>query len=166
VIGVIADVTKATEGFAMHAIRLSHKWSATALEGVLAYRREAVWTGVRALLKGRQLWLSALGRAIGGDANEKHSIKRMDRLLGNGRLSAERNLWYRWIARQVVGGNRRPVALVDWTDLDEDKGLMLLRAAVAVNGRALPIYEEVHEHEGDARMHRRFLLIAGARAGA
>lgn len=141
----------------MHAVRLLHKWGREGLEEVHAYRREAVWTGVRALLKGRQLWLTALGRGIGGRVQEKHSIKRMDRLLGNVHLSGERLVWYRWIARQVVRGNRCPVVLVDWTDLDEDQGLVLLRAAVAVNGRALPIYEEVHEHEGDARMHRRFL---------
>lgn len=150
----------------MHAVRLLHRWSAAALEGVHAHRREAVWTAVRALLKGRELWLSGLGRAIGGDVDEKHSIKRMDRLLGNAHLSGERLTWYRWIARQVLRGNRRPVVLVDWSDLDERKGLALLRAAVAVNGRALPIYEEVHEHEGNAQMHRQFLSSLSRILGA
>ena len=160
------DITKATEEFAMHAVRLLHRWSAAALGEVHAHRHAAVWTGVRALLKGRQLWLSGLGRAIGGAVDEKHSIKRMDRLLGNAHLSGERRVWYRWIARQVLRGNRRPVILVDWTDLDEHKGLMLLRAAVAVNGRALPVYEEVHERAGDTLMHRRFLKALSRVLGA
>jgi hypothetical protein len=146
---------------AMQVIKLLHKLSGKYLEGVHSYRHEAVWVGVNALLRGKRLWLTALGRHVGGGVEEKHSIKRMDRLLGNRHLGGERLDWYRWLARLVLGGCRRPVILVDWSDLDDQKCLYVLRAAVAVGGRALPIYEEVHERVGGTRMHRRFLKRLG-----
>ena len=141
----------------MQVVKLLHKLSGKCLDGVHSYRHEAVWAGVGALLRGKRLWLTALGRHVGGRVEEKHSIKRMDRLLGNRHLSGERMDWYRWLARLVLGGCRHPVVLVDWSDLDDQKCLYVLRAAVAVGGRALPIYEEVHERVGGTRMHRRFL---------
>jgi hypothetical protein len=90
----------------------------------------------------------------------------MDRLLGNGHLNGERFQWYRWLARLVLGGCRHPVILVDWSDLDDQQCLYVLRAAVAVGGRALPIYEEVHEQVGGASMHRRFLKRLGLILGS
>lgn len=141
----------------MQVVRFLHRLSGKCLEGVHSRRHEAVWVGVGALLRGKRLWLTALGRNVGGRVEEKHSIKRMDRLLGNGRLNVERFAWYRWLARIAVGGCRHPVVLVDWSDLDDQKCLYVLRAAVAVGGRALPIYEEVHERVGGTLMHRRFL---------
>lgn len=145
----------------MHVLGLLHRWSAAALSSVHAHRHEAVWTAVRALVRGRQLWLTALGRHIGGAVAEKHSIKRIDRLLGNERLSAERLAWYRWLAGQVVGAEPEPVVVVDWSDLDGQRELFLLRAAVAVGGRALPIYEEVHRSGANRRLHGRFLARLG-----
>ena len=141
----------------MQVVRFLHNLSSRCLRDVHVRRSEAVWVGVGALLRGRRLWLTALGRHVGGRVAEKHSIKRMDRLLGNRHLAGERGVWYRWMARLAVGGCRHPVILVDWSDLDDQKRLLVLRASVAVGGRALPIYEEVHEGVGDRRLHGRFL---------
>jgi hypothetical protein len=57
----------------------------------------------------------------------------------------------------AMKGQSRPIVLVDWTDLG--RGLSALRAAVAIPGRSLPIYEEVHpkSKEGNRRVHDRFL---------
>ena len=141
----------------MQVVRFLHNLSSKCLRDVHLRRREAVWVGVGALLRGKRLWLTALGRHVGGGVAEKHSIKRMDRLLGNRHLAGERRVWYRWLARLAVGGCRHPVILVDWSDLDDQKCLFVLRASVAVGGRALPVYEEVHEGVGDRRLHGRFL---------
>lgn len=43
--------------------------------------------------------------------------------------------------------------------------MYVLRAAVAVGGRALPIYEEVHERMGDRHLHGRFLSRLAALLG-
>ena len=150
----------------MQVLRLLHKWSAQQMSGIHATRQASVWVGVEALLRGRELWLTALGRHVPGVAKERHRIKRMDRLLGNRHVSAERTQWYAWLCRQLVGSVARPVIVVDWSDLDERKGLYLLRAAVAVGGRALPIYEEVHSRYGDAALHRRFLARLSQLLGA
>jgi len=44
----------------------------------------------------------------------------------------------------LVGGQTRPVIVVDWSDLDERKRHFLLRASLPVQGRSLTLYEEVH----------------------
>lgn len=147
---------------AMQVLKMLQESSGVCLGGVHASRRALLWAGVRALLRGKRLWLTALGRSVGGRVDEKHSIKRMDRLLGNRYLRIERAHWYGWISGVVIGGCRRPVILVDWSDLDGERRLNVLRAAVAVGGRALPIYEEVHARVGDRHVHRRFLVrLAG-----
>ncbi len=151
---------------AMHALKMLQESSGRSLEAVHAGRHEAVWVGVKALLTGKRLWLTALGRSVGGAVEEKHSIKRIDRLLGNSHLNQERGDWYGWLAGVVLGGCRRPVILVDWSDLDDQKCLYVLRAAVVVGGRALPIYEETHARVGDRRLYRRFLARLAKRLGA
>ena len=103
----------------MHVVRLLHKWGEKNLVGVHARRQQAAWVGVGVLLRGQRLWLSALRRSIGGKVEEKHSIRRMDRLLDNERLVSERRRWYRWLAELVIAGFSHPVVVVDWSDLDE-----------------------------------------------
>ena len=144
----------------MQVVRLLHKLSGECLGEVHGRRMSALWAGVDALLRGQRLWLTALGRHVGGPS-EKHGIKRMDRLLGNRHLWVERRGFYRWIGRLAVRGCRTPVVLVDWCELEGRGGLKLLRAAVAVGGRALPIYEELHAVAGDTEVHRRFLARLG-----
>ncbi len=49
------------------------------------------------------------------------------------------------MCHQLLGAVRHPNILVDWSDIDPSKRLFLLRAAVSVGGRAIVLYEEVHE---------------------
>ena len=44
----------------------------------------------------------------------------------------------------MLGQGPRPVIILDWSDLREDRSWQLLRAAVPVGGRSLTLYEEVH----------------------
>ncbi|RMD62018.1 MAG: IS4 family transposase, partial [Planctomycetota bacterium] len=141
----------------MQAIQLLHNILVRECPKMHAKRREALMAGVRALVRGGKLWLTALGRHVGGPVAEKHSIKRMDRLLGNRHLSAERGKVYGWLVRALAGSSPNPVILVDWSGLNKDGSLHVLRASVAVGGRALVLYEEVHEKEGKATVHRAFL---------
>jgi len=103
------------------------------------------------------LWLTSLGRHIRGDTLEKHKIKRIDRLLGNHRLNHERRAVYQWMCRLLVAQCSRPCINVDWSDIDTAKKLFLLRAAVSVGGRALPLYEEVHTRYHHPNDTQRFL---------
>ena len=138
----------------MHVLSLLHKRLHVALPEIHLARLTTVIAAVYGLLSSRQLWLTAIGRHLPGKAKEKHGIKRIDRLLANLHLAAERLDVYRWMARLILGTCPRPAILVDWSDVDAAKSCFLLRAAVSLGGRALTLYEEVHprvQHPDDER---------------
>ncbi|MFT5416549.1 MAG: hypothetical protein ACI915_002876, partial [Gammaproteobacteria bacterium] len=58
-----------------------------------------------------------------------------------------------------TGGITRPIILIDWSDLDASKRHFLLRATLAMNGRYLTLYEEVHEvsTKEKPKTHRQYL---------
>jgi hypothetical protein len=97
----------------------------------------AVVAAVEALIRGGEVGLAALGRAIGPRCH-KHGIKRIDRLLGNESLAKELELIYGAIARYALCSVRQPVILLDWTRVRS--AMCALTAAVPVHGRALAIY--------------------------
>ena len=141
----------------MHAVKLLHKLLGRALPEVHSKRLAALMASVEGVLCGRCLWLSEVGRQLPGRAKEKHKIKRVDRLLGNHHLQHERRAMYGWLARLVIGGCRHPCIIVDWSEVDAAGTLFLLRAAISVGGRALPVYEEVHERYHHVADQRAFL---------
>jgi len=85
-----------------------------------------------------------LGPRYWGIAREKHNIKRADRLLSNPHLQSEREAMYRVLAQRLVGQQEHPVLLVDWSDLDAWRRHQVVHVSLAVEGRALTVYEEVH----------------------
>jgi hypothetical protein len=96
------------------------------------------------LLAGGRLTLTDLGRQLPTAAFAKHTIKCVDRLLGNGHRQHERVAIYRAVARWVVTKTPRPVLLVDWSDCEPGHKHLLLKAAVPLSGPALSISEEVY----------------------
>jgi len=143
----------------MHAVHILHQYLRRYCPGVHLKRLAALLACVSAALLGQRITLSELGRALPSRARVKHSIKRVDRLLGNRQLAAERFDIYQAIARLLVADVQRPVILVDWSDLTADRRWQLLRAALPVGGRALTLYEEVHplRHFANRRVHGAFL---------
>ena len=85
---------------------------------------------VSALLHGHRLTLTDLGRAMPSEAYTKHSIKRVDRLLGNARLQHERQLFYWKMLTALLGSLRHPLILVDWSPINAASDLYLLRASI------------------------------------
>ena len=143
----------------MHAVHILHQHLRRYCPGVHVTRLAALLACVMAALRGQRITLTELGRALPSHARVKHSIKRVDRLLGNGHLCAERFGIYQAIARWLLGAAQRPVIVVDWSDLTADRHWQLLRAALPVGGRTLTMYEEVHplRHFANPRVHRAFL---------
>ena len=143
----------------MHATGLLSQWLAE--NNVIEHgaRREAVRKVVEALLSGGKLSLTQLGRHRPGTAYPKHQIKAADRLLGNVHLHRERHRVYRALAHTVIAGIQRPVIIVDWSDTDPGQRWYLLKAAVAVRGRALSLYEKVYplKDYNTPKAHREFL---------
>ena len=92
-------------------------------------RLNSLTLACHALLECKTLTLTELGRNLPTKARTKHNIKRIDRLLGNRHLHKERLAVYRWHASFICSGNSMPIVLVDWSDIREQKRLMVLRAS-------------------------------------
>jgi hypothetical protein len=143
----------------MHALRILQQLLRHGCPQIHLKRLTALLSCVVGALRGQRLTLTELGRALPSQARVKHSIKRVDRLLGNVHLGGERFDIYQVIARWLLTGTQRPVIVVDWSDLTADRRWQLLRAALPVGGRTLTLYEEVHRlrHFANPRVHRAFL---------
>ncbi|GDY28007.1 iso-IS10R ORF [Agarivorans sp. Toyoura001] len=122
-------------------------------------RLNSLMVATTSLLDGDKLSLTELGRNITSRTSPKHSIKRMDRLLGNHHLNSERLAIYQWHARQICGANPMPVVLVDWADVREQLRMMTLRASVSIKGRSITLYERTFEFKdyNAPRSHNQFL---------
>jgi hypothetical protein len=143
----------------MHASLLLHGWLSNVLSPIHIKRRNALASVIAAAMSGGRLTVTALGRAIAGEAKEKHKIKRADRLLSNTKLAQARTVIYGDMARHIIGMKQRLIVLVDWSDLDNAQEYFLLRASTPVGGRALTLYEEVHtlRTKEKPKTHRNFL---------
>jgi len=128
----------------MQAEHVVHDLLTTTCSTMHQTRRSSLEATVLAALSGTRLTVTDLGRSIRSSAKQKHCIKRADRVLSNAHLHRERLSIYTALSRGLIAENKRPVIIVDWSDLDACKRHFLLRAAVALNARALTLYEEVH----------------------
>ena len=122
-------------------------------------RWNALMSTVSALIQGKKLSVTGLGRSMPGESYEKHQIKKADRLIGNPYLHHERQPIYEALAHLVIGHCRQPVIHVDWSDLSADREFHWLRATIPVGGRGLPIYEESHRQKNytNPKVEKRFL---------
>lgn len=141
----------------MQAIRFLHRALAQALPSIHSRRLTSLMSCVSSLLHGRRLTLTALGRFMTGRAYPKHSIKRVDRLLGNQHLRSERPLFYWVMLRALLGSLKHPLILVDWSRIDASGTAFLLRASIPLAGSSFPVYESVHERESCPKYQNRLL---------
>lgn len=143
----------------MHAVALLSHWLARHTVIGHRARKDALLKLVQALLGGSKLSVTQLGRHRAGAAYTKHHIKAADRLLGNRHLHAERDGIYRAVAKTLLSGIERPLVLVDWSDADLRRRWLMIKAAVAVGGRAVSVYERVYpmKRYNSPKTHREFL---------
>ena len=143
----------------MHATQLLDTYLKKHCQGIHKKRMRALIAATLALMTGKKLSVTGLGRAIQTLAKTKHNIKRADRLVGSAAIHQDRPLIYQAMAKLIVGTQHRPVILIDWSDLSADREFHLLRASIPVKGRALTLYEESHRqcNDGNPRVHKRFL---------
>lgn len=114
---------------------------------------------VEAVIKSKKLSLTELARSLSLPIKERSAIKRIDRLLGNSKLHAERMEIYKVCINQILGDKKSPAIIVDWSQIP-NTSYYVLRAAFVVQGRALTLYEEVHResHLGNTRVQSEFLF--------
>lgn len=112
---------------------------------------------VEGIIRANRLVPATIGRNLPGQANPKHGIKCVDRLLGNPHMVTDRRAIFQAVAERLLRGGPRPAILVDWTQSGGTHEALV--AAVPIGGRALPIYLEVHPQKklGNAAVERKFL---------
>ena len=113
---------------------------------------------VQGAFEAKQLSVTGLGRALPLPIQERSGIRKVDRLVGNDKLHAQRKDVYRKVASLLLGRKHQPWILVDWSQVPNTTH-QLLRAAVVCEGRALSVYEEVHPESklANRKVHRDFL---------
>lgn len=142
----------------MRATEVLQKCLSGALDPMHALRRRVLLHAVEAVLRGRRLTLIDLARAWPDAERIRAPLKALDRLLGNPRLQGERYVVYHMMTRWLVR-NRQPVVVIDWSDLKQDGSWHLLRAAIPVGGRTLPILDMVfpRSEQGSRKAEGQFL---------
>ncbi|MCH7696970.1 MAG: IS4 family transposase, partial [Proteobacteria bacterium] len=128
----------------MQAKQVCHKLLNDTCSMMHKMRRLSLEAIVMAALSGTRLTVTDLGRSIDSLVKPKYCIKRADRLLSNTHCHAEREAIYAKFVQRLIGSRKRPIIIVDWSDMDDCKRHFLLRAALAVDGRSFTLYEEVH----------------------
>jgi hypothetical protein len=128
----------------MHALGILHRILSSNAPEIHAKRLASLLAAVESVVLGSRLTLSDIGRGLHGRVAVKHNIKRIDRLLGNDSLHIEMPKLYEALVRQHLTGIAMPLIVVDWSDLTADRQWQLLRASVAIEGRSMTLYEEVH----------------------
>lgn len=143
----------------MHPLPVLQKLFADSVPEVHARRAQALSEAVAGVMQGARVAITAMGRSLVPGPRIKHRIKRMDRLIGNRFLYAERHRFYHLITQRLLAGCPRPVILIDWSDFSADRGQQLLRAAVPIGGRALTLYDELHPYDklANRAVQHRFL---------
>lgn len=124
-------------------------------------RLSVLVAAVGSCLRKRRLSLSELARGLESTTTVRHRIKRIDRLLGNPWLQAQRRCFYEMLCRRLIAADSQPIILVDWSDLKPDRSLLLLRATLWTHRHALVLYEEIHplRKQNSPRVERQFLQI-------
>ena len=157
----------------MHAITIVQDVLRKGCPHIHKVRLESLCDTVRAALSASSHTLSNLARALdaksaraaGAAVAVRHRVKRVDRLLGNRALQRERTSIYAAMAQfwlHDLGSGEpihMPLILVDWSDLNESRSAQLIRASVALQGRSLTLYEEVHTMKASTtpKVHAAFL---------
>lgn len=128
----------------MNALSLLHEEIATACPHIHKIRLKALMHATEALCYYQKATLTGLGRTLTTKVKTKYCIKRMDRLLGNAILHKERATIYQVMVNRLIGAEKAPLVLVDWSQINEESGFHILRASLPMGGRSLTLYEEVH----------------------
>jgi hypothetical protein len=143
----------------MHALTILHRILVSSFPEIHAKRLTSLLAAVEAVVTGSHLTLSDLGRGLFSSTSVKHNTKRIDRLLGNHALHAELPWLYRALVCDCLAGVSMPLIVIDWSDLTPDRRWQLLRASVAIEGRSMTLYEQVHPQSRatSPRVHQAFL---------
>ena len=127
--------TKSKFENAMKVVELLHKNLSNACPQIHNIRLTALISAVTSAISGQQLTVTGLGRNLKSNSktDTKHDIKRMDRLVGNRHLHAERKNIYRYLLRQLVGQQKHPIFIADWSPIPGNEIFQVHRMSIPMN---------------------------------
>jgi hypothetical protein len=113
---------------------------------------------VASAFQASSLTVTQLGRSLPGTLSERNGIRKADRFLSNTKLHDDYPSLCQKLAAALIAPSSSPWILVDWTKMPHGD-YHALRAAVVASGRAITLYEEVHDEKslGKAKVHNQFL---------
>ena len=138
---VFDDIIRITR---MHLNELLHKTFEEKRPQVHKTRLKSLMITCEAAVSNNKLYLTGLGRSISNTNKECSNIQKVDRLLGNGLLQAERGLFYKLMSSHVIRENTCPWIHIDWTCINPVTNLYALRASLSMKGRSIVVYEECY----------------------
>jgi len=120
---------------------------AAAYPEIHSVRLNTLFTFVLSGMHDQRLSVTYLGRGLKtlSKTSKKNDIKRADRLIGNSLLHFERAYFYEYMSSQLIGNNKHPIILVDWSPINGRDIVQLLRASIPMHGRSLTLYEKVFD---------------------
>lgn len=142
----------------MHLLELLHKTFEKELPSVHKIRLKSLMEISATATRSNKLYLTGLGRELSNENKPSSNIQKVDRLLGNGHLQAERKHYYQVMISRVIK-DTTPWILIDWTCINAVTNLYALRASVSMPGRSLVIYEACYpkKKENNHAIHKAFL---------
>jgi hypothetical protein len=143
----------------MHLTELLHKTMEEELPNIHKKRLRNLTGACEATIGHNNLYLTGLDRALINSNKESSNIQKIDRLLGNGSLQAERDSFYRMMISKLIRNNRRAWIHIDWTCINSVTNLYALRASLSMPGRSIVIYEACYpkKNENNHTTHKAFL---------
>ncbi|MDR3492427.1 MAG: IS4 family transposase [Gammaproteobacteria bacterium] len=111
-------------------------------------RLQAVMDVATGLQHSQQFSIAAIGRHLQSEAQLKHRIKKVDRLLANKHLYLEITDIYTGLSQYVfkyVAQDKISPIVIDLCFLKDDQDIQMLSAEIATQGRTIPLYRDVFE---------------------
>jgi hypothetical protein len=112
-------------------------------------------------MRDQRITVTYLGRGLKSALNthKKHDIKRVDRLIGNAHLHNGRLSYYQYMSETLVGQDKYPLIIVDWSPINGNGIFQVLRGSIPMGGRARTVYEKVYpESELNTEAAHQYLL--------
>ena len=116
------------------------------LQQIHAARREVLCAVVSAVMAGHLLTLSRLARALVRQSTQRAALKRVDRFIGNERITRESEVVAAALLCTWCRSGQPVVIAVDWSEVAPGGAFVELRAALTPlgMGRGLTIYQTVY----------------------
>lgn len=145
----------------MLATELLHKQLEESCSWMHKARRQALGQVVQGVLDSQSLVGAHIGRKISGHGLRKHKIKKVNRLLGNGKLQGEVSHIYKSFAKKIVSclpKDNPIIVLLDLCYLKEERGIVQISAALATKGHSIPLLEQVVSGDGAIKKQARYFI--------